>query len=391
MSHISHLPPIKLAEDTIDKSDITALTEWLNADIIPKLTQGELVKKFEEEYAERINVDYCVMVNSGSSANLLMLYALDCLEEFRNKKIVVPALSWATTVAPVIQLGYQPLFCDCNMQDLSVDLTHLEQIFKESNPAALLLVSVLGLPPDMEAIIGLCDDYGVILLLDNCESQGAKFKGIHLENYALASTVSMYYGHNSACIEGGVISTFDEKLYDTLKMLRAHGWVRDVTDKAYYTNKWDISDFNQLYTFFYPGFNFRSTEVQAFLALRQLEKMDAMFASRTDNFLTYQRLLKNPHWKPVVSPRGTVVNLGYPLIHPKRDEIVRVLKENNIECRPLISGNMCGQPMIVSRYGRYAMPNAEKIQQQGMYLPNNHRITAAEIEQICGLVNGVIV
>ena len=191
---------ITLVKDTIDKDDVDNLIEWLKT--YPRLTKGPKTVEFEEKWSKWIGCKYSVFVNSGSSANLLMLYALKVIGNLRNDKIVVPALSWATDMAPVIQLGFEPLICDCNMQNLAVDVGQLESIFKYHKPAALILVSVLGLSPDMDKIIKLCQKYGVILLEDNCESQGTEFRGEKLGNFGLMSSFSTYFGHTMSTIEG---------------------------------------------------------------------------------------------------------------------------------------------------------------------------------------------
>ena len=155
---------ITLVKDTIDNDDIDRLINWLKT--YPRLTKGMVTLELERKYADWLGTEYSVFCNSGSSANLLMLSAI--IEKYKSKKVVVPSVAWATDLAPVIQLGLKPLLCDCNMNDLSVDLNHLEEIFKTESPDALLLVSVLGLVPDMNEITRLCEKYNVILLEDTC-------------------------------------------------------------------------------------------------------------------------------------------------------------------------------------------------------------------------------
>ena len=150
---------ITLVKDTIDNNDIDRLVDWLKT--YPRLTKGSVTLKLERKYADWLGTEYAVFCNSGSSANLLMLSAI--IEKYKSKKVVVPSVAWATDLAPVMQLGLKPLLCDCNMDDLSVDLNHLEEIFKTESPDALLLVSVLGLVPDMSDIVRLCEEYDVLL------------------------------------------------------------------------------------------------------------------------------------------------------------------------------------------------------------------------------------
>ena len=164
---------ITLVKDTIDNKDIDRLVEWLKT--YPRLTKGPVTLELEEKYSKWLGRKYSVFVNSGSSANLLMLSALQQGGYLTNNKVVVPSVAWATDLAPVMQLGLEPILCDSNKRDLSADLNHLEKIFKEEMPSALMFVSVLGLVPEMDRVVKLCEDYDVILLEDTCESMGSKY------------------------------------------------------------------------------------------------------------------------------------------------------------------------------------------------------------------------
>ena len=198
---------INLVQDTINKQDINALVEWLSQDPTPRLTKGELTKKLEAKWASKLGTKYSVFVNSGSSSILLTLAALKQLNRLKNNKVIVPSLSWATDVSSPMLLGLTPIMCDCNLEDLSCDLNHLEKLFKEHNPGALILVSPLGLVPKMKSVLELCEKYNVLLLEDVCESMGSKYKGKYLGTFGLASFFSMYFGHHLSTIEGGFINT----------------------------------------------------------------------------------------------------------------------------------------------------------------------------------------
>jgi len=257
---------IKLVNDTISKGDVNKLINWLET--YPRLTKGPTTLMLEEKWSKWLGVKNTIFCNSGSSANLLMLWALVEADRIgRDAKIVVPSVAWATDLSPIIQLGMTPILCDSNMEDLSVDLTHLEKIFKETKPEVLLLVSVLGLVPDMKSICDLCDKYNVILLEDTCESMGSKSKDKKLGTFGLMSSFSTYFGHHISTIEGGLVSTNDKELYEVLKSIRSHGWDRDASTEysKELREKWNISDFDALYTFYHSGFNLRSTDLQAFI------------------------------------------------------------------------------------------------------------------------------
>jgi len=383
-------PKILLAKDTIDKADFDALAAWLL--IYPRLTKGNLTIEFEEKWAKKVKSEYAVFVNSGSSANLLMLYALIAGNKLKNKKIVIPAISWITDIAPVIQFGLEPILCDINTYDLSVNLTELERIFSYEKPSCLLLVSVLGLVPHMQAVIELCNRYDVILLEDICEGLGSSYENRSLGNWGLMATTSLYYGHHLSTIEGGMITTDNKEMYDLLKMLRSHGWDRDLDPEIQteLRESHKVDEFNIPYTFYHPGFNVRSTDLQAFIGLRQLDKFDNVVSRRNTNYNLYNKYLENHYWKPADYTNRFVSNLGYPIIHPFRDEIARVLVANGVECRPLISGSMGTQPFFKRLYGEKYMHFASVLDKRGLYVPNHPYLLEEEIQYICSLINRVI-
>ncbi|MSQ79828.1 MAG: DegT/DnrJ/EryC1/StrS family aminotransferase [Flavobacteriaceae bacterium] len=380
---------IHLAEDTISKQDIAELCNWLGQEKVPRLTKGELTVQYEEAYAKSCGRKYAVFVNSGSAANLIALYALIADNSLKNKKVVVSALSWITTISPIIQFGLEPILCDIDMANLAASTEHLEQLFETEKPACLFLVSILGIPPDMERIEMLCRKYDVILLCDNCESQGSSIGSKQLESYGVMSTCSSYFGHITATIEGGMITTDDRDYYNLLKMLRSHGWDRDIDAEYRDTlrSDWNISEFNGLYTFYHPGFNVRSTEINAFLGLRQLDKLNDFVHARNHNFELYHHHIKNDYWKPKVGQDSIISNLGYPIIHLNRDKIVAALGKANVEVRPLVSGSMGMQPFWIKKYCRTPLPNVSIIDQFGLYLPNHPSLTEGDIIYVSEIVN----
>ena len=342
---------IKLVSDTIDKQDINSLIEWLSQDEIPKLTKGELTVELEKKWANKIGTKYSVFVNSGSSSILLTLAALKHTNRLKNNKVVVPSLSWATDLSSPILLGLEPILCDCNLTDLSCDLGHLEEIFKTESPSVLILVSVLGLVPDMNRIIELCKKYDVLLLEDACESMGSKYKGEYLGTFGLASFFSMYFGHHLSTIEGGFINTNDKDLYNSLLMMRSHGWSRDlpIEDQNHYNTKYNTDSFSSLYNFYLPGMNLRSTDLQAFIGLRAIDKLDNYSQKRNSNFKFYLKNLTN--------------------------------NELNIESNP------DNKPVLYENYKRVNIPNSDIIDKFGFYLPNHQDLTESEILKITNIIN----
>ena len=380
---------IDLIQDTIDNQDIDNLIDWLKD--YPRLTKGTKTIEFENKWSEWLGSKYSVFVNSGSSANLLMLYALKILNKMKNNKVCVPSLCWATDLAPVLQFDMQPLLIDCNLDNLSVDLIHLEEVFKTEQPSVLILVSVLGLSPDMELIIELCKKYDVILLEDNCESQGTKFKGTKLGNFGLMSSFSTYFGHTMSTIEGGLISTNDDEIYNTLLQLRSHGWDRDLSSEKQQElrEEWGVSDFSALYTFYVPGFNVRSTDLQAQIGIKQLDKVDGMINNRYENFLYYKSKLEGKTWFPKTFDDSYTSNFAIPVITKTpedKETLIKELGENNIACRPLISGSMGTQPFYKKLYGENKLPKCSIIDERGVYVPNHDKMTKEDIDRVCNIL-----
>ena len=376
---------IKLVSDTIDKNDIDRLIKWLQT--YPRLTKGPVTVELEKKWSDYLGTEYSVFCNSGSSANLLMLWSL--IESGRIKrdaKVVVPALSWATDLAPVIQLNMQPVLCDVSLETLAVDINHLRRIFEQEDPDVLLLVSVLGIVPDMKAIVDLCNEFDVILLEDTCESMGSEYDGNKLGNFGLMSSFSTYFGHHISTIEGGFVSTNDKELYETLISIRSHGWDRDNSDQYQkdMRTKWDTSDFDALYTFYNSGFNVRSTDLQAYIGLTQIDKLPHVCERRHENFLIYERELSD--YQPFIKKHGWISNFAYPVIAENRDKIITALQRNNIEVRPMICGSMGTQPFYEKNYGKCSLPNASIIDKQGFYLPNHSDMSEKDIILITDII-----
>ena len=380
---------IKLVSDTINKEDIKYLVEWLSQDEIPRLTKGGLTIELEKKWAKKIGTKYSVFVNSGSSSILLSLAAFLYSKKIKNKKIVIPSLSWATDVSSPILLGMEPIMCDCNLEDLSCDLEHLEHIFKTESPSSFILVSPLGLVPDMEKIISLCEKYDVVLFEDVCESMGSKYKNDYLGSFGFASFFSMYFGHHLSTIEGGFINTNDEDFYHLLLMMRSHGWDRDLPleKQKSLREKYSVDDFTSLYNFYVPGFNLRSTDLQAFIGLRAIDKLDKYCLIRNQNFKNYLDLINVNDLNIKIDSNNFISNFALPIVNKNKEKIVNELIKNNIEVRPLIAGNMSNKPMWYENYGKIDLKNCELIDKYGFYIPNHQDLTINEIQKISKIIN----
>ena len=378
---------INLVKDTIDFNDVKRLITWLETN--PRLTKGDLTLEFEKKWSEWLGVKYSVFVNSGSSANLAAIYSLLLSGKLKNNKIVVPAVSWVTTVTPTIQLGMEPIMCDCDIDNLGLDINHLKEIIKNNNPSVIILVHVLGIPNHMDEILKLCKENDILLIEDTCESIGSKYNDKLLGTLGDLSTFSFYFGHHMSTIEGGMISTNDEDLYHILLSIRSHGWDRDLPKEKQNSlrEKYGVDKFRSLYTFYYPGFNLRSTDLQAYIGLGQLEKLDMIVENRNKNFIRYKNEIKNTFWN-VSEPEGSFIsNFSFPIITKNIKELTEQLITNNIECRPLICGSINEHPFWYERYGKQNLPNSKLVHNYGLYLPNNHQMTDEEISKVIEVVN----
>jgi len=377
---------IKLCSDIIDKNDIENLIGWLKT--IPKLTKGQKTLSFEKRFASIIGCKHAVFCNSGSSANLLATSALIQSGLMGNNKIVVPQVSWSTTVFPAMQLGLSPIMCDCDSLNLGIDVDNFLEIIEKEKPSALILVHVLGFDSNIQKIKDICEQNNILLIEDTCESLGSVVAGKMLGSYGLASTFSFYFGHHISTIEGGMVCTDDDYLAEVLKMIRSHGWDRDIDEEAKqkYRSKYNVKEFESLYKFYYQGFNLRSTDLQAFIGLNQITKIKQIASTRHENFSKYLELIDNKFWKPVLN-QEVVSNMGYPLILSNRERVYQELKNNNIESRPLVSGGMGTQPAWSKTYGESRMKNSTIVNDKGMYVPNHGDLSNEDIEKICSIIN----
>ena len=278
--------------------------------------------------------------------------------------------------------------CDCDSLNLGIDVDNFLEIIEKEKPSALILVHVLGFDSSIPKIKDICEQNNILLIEDTCESLGSVVGGKMLGSYGLASTFSFYFGHHISTIEGGMVCTNDDYLAEVLKMIRSHGWDRDIDEEAKqkYRSKYNVKEFESLYKFYYQGFNLRSTDLQAFIGLSQLTKVKQIANKRHENFNKYLELIDNKFWKPVLN-QEVVSNMGYPLILSNREQVYQKLKNNNIESRPLVSGSMGTQPAWSKTYGESRMKNSTIVNDKGMYVPNHGDLSNEDIEKICSIIN----
>jgi len=378
---------IPLVRDTVSESDISNLIKWLQTN--PRLTKGENTIEFEREWSRWNGNKHSIFVSSGSAANLAAYYAMIVSGRMKNKKVIVPAVSWSTTVAPAIQLGLEPILCDCNMKNLGLDVDHLNELVKLHDPALIVTVNVLGFSNDYDKILEICRSKNILLIEDSCESIGTRYMGRNVGNFGDISTFSFYYGHHMSTIEGGMVCTNDQELDQIVKSIRCHGWDRDLDEykqKELRTSH-NIDEFRALYTFYYPGFNMRCTDLQAFLGIEQMKKIDHIVSSRQRNFDMYVDIV-SPSWGLDVSDHDVVSNFTFPVIARNVSNTVNLLKEAGVESRPLICGSISRQPFWYMRYGHASFKNADIIHDFGLYVPNNPDMTEDEVKEVASIIRG---
>lgn len=387
---------IKLQKSTFFNEQETkvSLCEFItNANI---LSMGEECRKFEEVFARKQSCNHAIFVNSGSSANLILIQAF--LNSGRLKKgdiVGVSALTWATNIMPLIQLGLQPFLVDCEIDSLNVSSkTLMHALDIQPNIKALFITNTLGLSDEIGEIANLCTEKGIVFFEDNCESLGSVVDGRLLGNYGVASTFSFFVGHHLSTIEGGMICTDDSELHNHIIMARAHGWDRNLDAKSQkkIRARNGINDFYAKYTFYDLGYNCRPTEINGFLGNNQINYWDEIVNKRHQNFIRFHQSLKgNNNLSPLRFKHMDVLSsFAMPVIildNSLVDFYKKKFTDAEVEIRPMIAGNMARQPFYRKYVGNPGnQPNAEFIHRNSFYFGNNPELTIDEIELLSSLL-----
>lgn len=363
----------KLQESALTKSDLVKLTKYILK--TKKLTQGKEVIKFEKQFSKWNKSKYSIFVNSGSSANLLIVSAAKELFKWKSSaEIIVPSLTWPTTVNPVIQSGLKPIFLDTNFYDLSINYEELKKKINK-NTKAIFLAHILGFPSNIKKIKEIINGRNIIILEDCCESIGAKIGKKKVGNFGLGSSFSFYWGHHMTTIEGGMICTNNLKFYNLCKMKRSHGFARDLDKKYHQKIKKQYSNIDFNYLFLTDGFNLRSTNLNAFLGINQLKKLNDFIRIRNKNFKNYINCInkyKNNFNIIKYQNLKSISSFALPFIFKEKlylKKFKKLLIENKIEFRSLITGDLTKQPYL-DKYNKKNL-NAEIIHKKGIYIGNN--------------------
>lgn len=385
--------PIKLMRSTFfeERETKKKLAEFIQTTEI--LSMGKETQRFEKAFAKKQKRKYAVFVNSGGSANLLLLQALLNIGKIKKgAKVGVTALTWATNVTPIIQLGLIPVVVDISIATLNVSPETLTPHL--SNIDVFFATNVLGFADKIDVIRKMCKKHNIVFIEDNCESLGSEVDNELLGNFGLAATFSFFVAHHISTIEGGMIVTDDENLYTALVMARANGWDRNLpSDKqAALRKKVGIDAFYAKYTFFDLSYNVRPTDITAFIGNSQLKFWRKIIDSRAANFKLFNDAIqKNDHLIHFDLHHMTKIsNFAIPVI-AKDAESFNYYKNlfiyHNVEIRPIIAGNIAQQPFF-KKYvmDRGKQPNADLVHKHGFYFTNNPELLSEEKELLVELL-----
>jgi CDP-6-deoxy-D-xylo-4-hexulose-3-dehydrase len=382
-------------KNNISRSDLDALINYLEQDD-PKLTHGPLVREFEEEWSKWLGVKHSVMLNSGASANDLTMLAL---REIKGQgEVIVPPLTWVSDISSVLRAEMDPIFVDIDSNSLALDTDLvLEAITPKTK--AVFLTHVLGYDGLTDELIVELENRNVLLIEDVCESHGATHLERKLGSFGWASNFSFYYAHHMTTIEGGMVSTNDSELYDTLRVLRSHGMVRESlsqsTKHKYYR---DYPDLNPDFIFAFASHNMRPTELNGLLGLEQLKRLDENNAKRTENLRKFLSVLDPRIFKTDFKVEGSS-NYAFTLVLKEpnmevRNRIEAILKSEGIEFRRGLSGggNQLRQPYLKSQ-NRFPLPEslpiADHVHHFSWYIGNYPELSHSQIDWLGSILREI--
>lgn len=381
-----------LASSTWDEKEIEAINGVIAKDMY---TMGEGVKQFEDDFAKFVNSKYAVMVNSGSSANLIAVAAMFYTKNPKLKRgdeVIVPAVSWSTTYYPLYQYGLKLKFVDVDLHTLNFDLDQLKLAVSD-NTKMILAVNLLGNPNNFDAIKDIIGSRDIILMEDNCESMGAEFKGKQTGTFGLVGTFSTFFSHHMATMEGGLIVTDDEEMYHVMVCLRAHGWTRHLPKENKISNKSD-NWFEESFRFLLPGYNVRPVEMSGVIGVEQLKKLPSFLDQRRKNAELFISLFKDSNDFYIQKDIDNSSWFGFSfIIKPEsnlnRLDIVKKLEENHIDCRPIVTGDFTKNEVLkyfdCEIFGE--MKNAQYLDKKGFFVGNHQVDLTEEIKHLHKVLN----
>jgi len=362
-------------------------------------SMGPFVFDFEKKFAEYIGSKYCVMVNSGSSANLIAIGACFFTKNpllKRGDEVIVPALSWSTTYSPLAQYGLKLKFVDIDRGTLNFDLNALKSAIT-SKTKAIFAPNILGNPNDFEIIKKYIEGKDIVLLEDNCESLGATLNGKQAGTFGKMGTFSTFFSHHMATMEGGMVVTNDEELQHILLCLRAHGWTRNLPKVNKVTGVKSDRPFEESFKFVLPGYNVRPVEMSGAIGIEQLKKLDSFIKERRSNALVFKEMFQNNRFLEIQKEIGQSSWFGFSFVVKEdapfsRDQIVDYLDSLKIETRPIVTGDFTKNEVL--KYFDHEihgeMKNAQTIDRRGFFIGNHHGDMSKDIRWVFSRVSEFI-
>ena len=359
-----------------------------------RLSQGKEVKKFEDQWSEWQGCKHSVFCNSGSSANFLIVQAMKELSQKSNHLWLAPATTWATTVSPIMMAGHELQLCDVTIPNMNLCLDTLKEILYQHKksfgvrPKYLFLAHLLGFNSMSDELLNICEESDITLLEDCCESHGATFKSEKIGNFGKASSFSFYYGHHMTTIEGGMVCTDDDEVYEKLLLIRSHGLLRELP--KYMHKKYRDRKVDENFTFVVPGYNVRSTDLNAVLGQMQLKDLDYHNNIRRNNFDVFASGLNRDKFYTDFKLEGNS-SFCFPVITKSTREdtlaLRKYLESQGVETRPIIAGNLYEHPFM-DRVNQYRHDkNAKVIHQNGFYVGNNHAVNVGDVTWLVERLN----
>ena len=381
---------IRLHETTLAKEELIAFIRcYLNGNI----TMGEANKEYETIAQDYFGSKYCLSNNSGSSANLLAISGLIQTNKLKSgDKVIVPALSWSTTVFPLIQHGLIPVFVDQENSSFNIDPDQIKKCSKEiEGIKAIMLIHTYGVPADMEAIMNIADENDWIIIEDTCESMGATYDNKKVGSFGTVGTFSTYYSHHICTLEGGLTVTSSHELSEVMQSIRSHGWIRHMEKKEEIALEAGKEDANFLFS--YSGYNLRLSEPQAAMGIQQLRKLDKFIGLRRKNaehFITLVDAGVSEAVKmPTVADRKQSSWFGMPLVIKQCSRqrlrlIKQIFKKRGIETRPFLAGNFANQPVMEKykhiKFGSLGV--AASLDETSLAIPCHQSLEISDMEKI---------
>ncbi|MBD3196374.1 MAG: aminotransferase class I/II-fold pyridoxal phosphate-dependent enzyme [Candidatus Lokiarchaeota archaeon] len=374
------------------------IKEALDSLLSTYVTMGDKCKEFEKIFSTYVDMNYGLFVNSGSSANLIALSILKSPEidnPIKNgDEIITPAVTWSTTVFPIYNIDAIPVFIDTNPNTMTLDVDQIEDAIT-SKTKAILPVHLLGNPCDMEKIMNIAREHNLYVIEDCCEAHGAIFNNKKIGSFGNLSTFSFFFSHHISTIEGGMVLSNNQSFIEIGKSIRAHGWVRERSDKENFITRYPKYD--PRFLFVHRGYNLRPTEIQGAFGIHQMEKLDKFVSIRAnaakfliDKLKKYEQYLILPK----VLENSKQSWFGFSIIVKKkapftRREFITYLEDNNIETRPIMGGNFVRQPVLDSQEYRIIndLSNSQLIFENGIFIGLNHESTKNKLKKIIQILD----